>query len=212
MTSRRFFLIGAAGALLPLRAQAQPFGVVHELTGSVTLNDFPLSRASALLPGQTLRTGEDGRVWFTLGSDAFFLRPGSSLRLQAVSKARPRELVIDFLRLVTGALGATFARGMRRSLVTPTATIGIRGTGVYVEASRELTYACTCFGATEIISTPTGSMMESVSVATENHQARYISRDAVANMRITRAGLERHTNEEMIRLESLVGRPDPFQR
>jgi hypothetical protein len=211
MTSRRLFLIGAAGALLPLRAGAQQFGMVHELSGSVTLNDFPLTRASALLPGQTLRTGEDGRVWFTLGSDAFFLRPGSTLRLQAVSTARPRELVIDFLRLVTGALGATFARGMRRSLVTPTATIGIRGTGVYVEASRELTYACTCFGATEIISTPTGSMMESVSVASENHQARTISRDPVMNMRITRAGLERHTNEEMIRLEQLAGRPDPFR-
>jgi hypothetical protein len=208
MTSRRLFLIGSAGALLPLRAQAQQSGMVQELSGSVTLNDFPLARNSALLPGQTLRTGEDGRVWFTLGSDAFFLRPGSTLRIQASS---PRQPVIDFLRLVTGALGATFARGMRRSVVTPTATIGIRGTGVYVEASRELTYACTCFGATEVISTPTGSMMESVAVATENHQARYIHRDAMSGMRIVRAGLERHTNEEMIRLESLAGRPNPFR-
>jgi len=204
--------MGAAGALLPLRAGAQALGMVQDLSGTVTLNDFPLTRSSALLPGQTIRTGDDGRVWFTLGSDAFFLRPGSSLRLQTVSTARPRELVIDFLRLVTGALGATFAKGMRRSLVTPTATIGIRGTGVYVEASRELTYACTCFGATELISTPTGSMMESVAVSTENHQARYISRDPVMNMRISRAGLERHTNEEMVRLEALAGRPNPFQR
>ena len=203
--------MGAAGALLPLRAGAQALGMVQDLSGTVTLNDFPLTRSSALLPGQTIRTGDDGRVWFTLGSDAFFLRPGSSLRLQTVSTARPRELVIDFLRLVTGALGATFAKGMRRSLVTPTATIGIRGTGVYIEASRELTYACTCFGATELISTPTGSMMESVAVSTENHQARYISRDPVMNMRIARAGLERHTNEEMIRLESMVGRPNPFR-
>jgi hypothetical protein len=208
MTSRRLFLIGTAGALLPLRAYAQQFGTVRELSGMVTLNDYPLTRQSGLLPGQTLRTGDDGRVWFTLGSDAFFLRPNSTLRIQSSS---PRQPVIDFLRLVTGALGATFARGMRRSLVTPTATIGIRGTGVYVEASREVTYACTCFGATEIISTPTGTMIESVAVATESHQARTILRDAGVAMRIQPAGFHSHTSDEMVRLEQLAGRPNPFR-
>jgi hypothetical protein len=209
MTSRRLFLLGSAGALLPLRAAAQQFGAVQELSGTVTLNDYPLTRESGLLPGQTIRTGDDGRVWFTLGSDAFFLRPNSTLRLRA---SMPREPVIDFLRLVTGALGGTFAKGMRRSIVTPTATIGIRGTGVYIEASPVVTYACTCFGSTEVISTPTGSMMETVSVSTENHQARVIHRDPVGGMRIARIGLERHTDGEMIRLEALVGRPNPFQR
>jgi CobQ-like glutamine amidotransferase family enzyme len=100
---------------------------------------------------------------------------------------------------------------MRRSVITPTATIGIRGTGVYLEATPEVSYFCTCFGATEITSTPTGAMMESVAVATENHQARTIHRDATMGMRIARAGFERHTNEEMARLESLVGRPNPFR-
>jgi hypothetical protein len=119
--------------------------------------------------------------------------------------------VIDFLRLVTGALGATFAKGMRRTLVTATATIGIRGTGVYIEASPELTYACTCFGATDILSTPTGSMMEGVGVTADNHQARSILRDRAMGTRIQPAAFERHTNEEMIRLETLVGRPNPFK-
>ena len=209
MTSRRLFLLGAAGTLLPLGAQGQPaYGVVHEITGSVTLNDVPMTRQSAPQAGQTIRTGADGRVWFSLGQDAYFLRPNSALRLEA---SKPREPLIDFLRLVTGALGATFSRGMRRSLVTPTATIGIRGTGVYLEASREWTYACTCFGATEIASAATGAMMESVAVATDNHQARVIHRDAMSGTRITRAGFERHTNEEMVRLEQLAGRANPFR-
>jgi hypothetical protein len=30
-------------------------------------------------------------------------------------------------------------------------------------------------------------------------------------MRIVRAPFERHTNEEIIRLESLAGRPNPFR-
>ena len=207
MISRRDFLI--AGALLPLPAAAQaPFGIVHELVGSVTLNDLPLSRQNALQAGQTIRTGADGRVWFSLGSDAYFLRPNSTLRLDA---SKPKEPFIDFVRLVTGALGGTFARGMRRTLIAPTATIGIRGTGVYLEASPDVAYFCTCFGSTEILTAPTGNMMESVAVTTENHQARMIHREAMSGMRILHAGFERHSNEEMAKLESLVGRASPFR-
>ncbi len=208
MISRRDFLI--AGALLPIPAAAQaPFGIVHELVGTVTLNDFPLFRNGALQGGQTIRTGADGRVWFSIGADAYFLRPNSSLRLDA---SRPKEPFSDFLRLVTGALGATFARGMHRALIAPTATIGIRGTGIYLEASPDAAYFCTCFGSTEILTAPSGNMMESVAVTTENHQARMIYREAMSGMRIVRAGFERHTNEEIARLESLVGRPNPFQK
>ena len=203
LSRRRFLLL--SGALLPLATRAQAAGVVHELSGEVRLNGFAMDVNSALAPGQTLTTGADGRVWFSFGGDAFFLRPGSRLRLEA---ARPSEPLIDFLRLFSGALGATFARGQRRSLVTPTATIGIRGTGVYLETSRDETYACTCFGAVEITSPATGAMMGSVSVQTENHQARSIDRAT----QIEPAPFVRHTNAEMIRLESLVGRPDPFVR
>ena len=207
MISRRDFLL--AGVLLPLPAGAQaPLGVVHELVGNVTLNDFPLTRSSALQPGQTIRTGADGRVWFSVGADAYFLRPSSTMRLDA---SKPREPLIDFLRLVSGALGATFRPGSRRTLIAPTATIGIRGTGVYLEASADVAYFCTCFGSNEILTAPSGNMMESVAVTTENHQARMIHREAMSGMRIVRAGFERHTNEEIARLESLVGRPNPFR-
>ena len=54
-------------------------------------------------------------------------------------------------------------------------------------------------------------MMDSVTVAAENHLARRIHREAMSGMRIVPAGFERHTNEEMARLESLAGRPNPFR-
>jgi hypothetical protein len=207
MTSRRHFLASFA-ALLPLPAAAQaPWGVVHELVGDVTLNDFRLTRQSALQAGQTIRTGADGRVWFSIGADAYFLRPNSRLRLDT---SKPGEPIIDFLRFFGGALGATFGRGARRTLVAPTATIGIRGTGVYLEADSDVAYFCTCFGSTEILTAPSGNMMESVTVSTKNHQARRIHREAMSGMRIVPAGFERHTNEEMARLEALVGRAYPF--
>src|SRR3954471_23795846 len=201
MISRRHFLAGLGTALLPLPAPAQPsWGVVRELSGEVTVNDFAASRQRALQPGQTLRTGADGRVWFTIGNDAFFLRPNSRLRLDG---SRSSEPIIDLLRLVTGALGATFQRGMRRSIATATATIGIRGTGVYIEATPAWTYACTCFGTTEVSS----SLNERFAVSAQSHEARLIR----PGVPIARTSFERHTNEEMAAREALVGRPNPFR-
>ena len=201
MISRRQFLAGLGTVVLPLPASAQAqWGMVRDFIGDVTLNGFPVTRQTALQPGQTLATGRDGNIRFTIGNDAFFLRPNSRLRLEG---SRPSEPVLDFFRLVTGALGATFQRGMQRAIVTPTSTIGIRGTGVYIEAAPAWTYACTCFGTTEVSS----SMNERFAVSAENHEARLIR----PGVPIARTGFERHTNEEIAALEALVGRPNPFR-
>ena len=150
MISRRQFVAALGTALLPLPSSAQSrSGAIRELTGEVTLNGFAATRQSTLRTGHTIVTGADGQVRFTVGNDAFFLRPNSRMRLDT---SLPGEAFLDFLRLLTGALGATFERGMRRSIVTPTSTIGIRGTGVYLEATPDWTYACTCFGTTEVSS------------------------------------------------------------
>ena len=204
---RRHFIAGMAGALLPLPVLAQSASI-HELAGEVLINGYRMAPNSAIFPGQTIRTGADGRIWFTLAGDAYFLRPGSELRLVA---NEARGALIDVLRLITGGLGATFRPGRRRSVVAQTATIGIRGTGVYVETSRQETYACTCFGATEKYSNASGAMMERLEVTTRNHLARRILADPVMGMRIVEAPLERHTSEEIARLERLAGRPNPFR-
>ena len=206
MALRRRFLANAAAlsasVLLPLPGRAQAYGVVRELSGEVFLNGFPMTSSSDLRVGHTITTGRDGRIWFTLGGDAYFLRPDSELRLQT---REPPDTLVDLLRLVTGALGATFSRGARRQVIARTATIGIRGTGIYVEATADETYACTCFGSTELSSSATGQMMESIPISTDRHVARRITRGAVVP-----AAFERHTSEEIARLEQLVGRPNPF--
>lgn len=205
--ARRRFLSGSAalasGALLPLPAAAQaPWGTIQELSGEVLLNGAPMARNSAIGAGQTIRTGADGRIWFSIAGDVYFLRPGSELRLRP---GGARETVVEALRLVSGALGGTFGRGPRRTVVAATATIGIRGTGIYVEASPEETYACTCFGSTELLSTATGTMMASIPLNAERHVARRITPSAVIP-----APFERHTSEEIARLERMAGRPNPF--
>jgi hypothetical protein len=206
MTDRRQFLATAAGVLLPLPVLAQE-AMIHELSGEVRVNGQPATRSMRLGAGDSLYTGRDGRIAFVVAGDAVFMRPGSELRLEA----RVREIAISAFRLVQGALGATFARGRSRELVARTVTIGIRGTGVYLETHAEETYACTCFGATELKSTADGAMMESVSMVTGNHGARRIYRDPRMGMRVVAAGFERHTNEEMAGLEKLAGRENPFR-
>jgi hypothetical protein len=202
---RRAFLRRAAalgaGALLPLNALAQ-VAAVRELSGTVLVNGRDATPATLIRAGDTVYTTRGASLWFTLGGDAYFLRAQTELRLEP---ARVGESALNALRLLTGALGATFARGVRRSVITPTATIGIRGTGVYIEAGRDETYACTCFGSTELMSSDE-RMMERVPVTTVNHLARRIPRQG----NHVEAPFERHTNEEMARLERYAGRPDPF--
>jgi hypothetical protein len=208
---RRRFLAGSAAlagcALLPLPAAAQ--GAIHELAGEVRVNGRRIGRDAAIRGGDVIATGGDGRLWFTLGGDAFFVRPHSELRL---IRASARDTLISALRLISGAVGATFARGAARSLHTPTVTVGIRGTGVYLETSARETYACTCFGATDMMSAEGGDMMERVQVLGASHNARRIFREPQRGMRIAGAPFERHSSEEISRLEALAGRPDPFAR
>jgi hypothetical protein len=209
---RRRFLAGgaalAAGAVLPLPAAAQQ-ATIHELRGEVLINGRRATRTSRIASGDTLYTNRGAAIAFTLAGDAFFLREGSELRLEPRTA---RDTLVGALRLLSGALGATFARGVERRVVARTVTIGIRGTGVYVETAADETYACTCFGSTEMYSGDSGSMMERITVATGSHFARRIRRDAASGMRIVPAPFERHTNEEIARLEALAGRPDPFRR
>ncbi len=200
---RRHFVrnsaILGAGALLSLGAAAQGgLGTVHELRGRVLLNGRPLTPNSAIQPGPTVATGSDGYVWFTLGGDAFFLRPGSELRLGP----SVRDNLLDALRLVTGALGATFRRGGERRVTAQAVTIGIRGTGIYLETNDEATYACTCFGAVEL---DAGGGRAAVQAA--HPAARWVR---TADRRITEAPMQNHTDEEIARLERLAGRPYPF--
>ena len=53
-------------------------------------------------------------------------------------------------RMVTGHLLSVFAKGGQRTLSASTATIGIRGTGAYLEAWRDRAYFCLCYGAADV--------------------------------------------------------------
>jgi hypothetical protein len=111
------------------------------------------------------------------------------------------DVTATFLRVVTGGLLSVFGKGSRR-LATTTATIGIRGTGCYIETDSAKTYFCLCFGAADL--QPEGGA--AVSYATTHHERPLWIENGAAMP----ATVVNHTDAEIIMLEALVGRGSPF--
>jgi hypothetical protein len=115
-------------------------------------------------------------------------------------------LLVSALQLVTGRLLAVFGSGGERRLVTATASIGIRGTGAYIEAEPQRTYFCLCYGTADVSATMGGARE---SYSTRHHESpRYIYGDG-RKRAIVPASVANHTDGELILLESLVGRSPP---
>ena len=213
---RRAFLLKAlAAGLLAAggigQARAQFFGLrpqplpagrsVYEASGAVTVNGQPVSPETRIGAGARIETGKGAQLIFVVGSDAFLLRGNSRLELAG------QGFALSVMRLATGALLSVFGRGDRR-VVTPTSTVGIRGTGLYVEARPDQSYVCTCYGETEIAAADDPNVMERV--ATKHHDApRYVLKAGAAK-RIQPAPFINHTDLELTLIESLVGRTPPF--
>ena len=90
----------------------------------------------------------------------------------------------------------------------PTATLGVRGTGVYMEAEPDLTYLCTCYGQVSLAASSDPNDTEIIT-ATNHDLPRYITRKAVKGTRIRPAPVINHSNAELKLLEAIVGRQVP---
>jgi hypothetical protein len=209
--SRRAWLKRAllAGASLPLllrealAAGGQREGLV-QIDGEVRVNGFIARTGAAVKPGDRLVTAPGAHAVFVVGQDAFLLRGGSELLSAGNNTA------IATLRLVTGKLLSVFGRGPR-IITTPTATIGIRGTGIYIEAQAERSYVCTCYGEVDLQAVNMPGAKETV--RTVHHDApRYIYAQGDMPIKmIEPAPVINHSDAELIMLEALVGRRPAFE-
>lgn len=211
-TQRRAFLASAttavAGLLIPWpAASATTQRQVHDLRGLVTINGVRATADAVIVPGDVVMTGSDGYFVFVIGESAFMLRSRSELVVEKPA-AEAYGAVYGLLRLVSGALGATFRRGTPARLQAANATIGIRGTGVYIETRGNGTYFCTCWGKTEIFVTAAPSEKEWVEA--EHHSPRLISMKKEETGYFMPAPFETHSDDEMDILEKCVGRRAPW--
>ena len=177
---------------------------LYRVEGDVRVNGKPAQAGLLVRPGDVIETGVRSEAVFIVGRDAYLLRAGS--RLETAGK----EMLINSLRIVTGKLLSVLGPGARR-IETPTATVGIRGTGIYVEAEPDRTYVCTCYGVADL--EPRGRPDLRETVKTRHHeQPRYIRTGSAmpADDMMGKAPVINHTDAELIMLEALVGRTPPF--
>ena len=177
---------------------------VARVRGDVRIGGVRAESGMAVRPGDTVTVGQGSEAVFVVGRDAFMARAGSRIDFSGDAG----RAVMSGLRIVTGALLSVFEPGRSRRIQTTTATIGIRGTGIYVEIQKLRTYACTCYGEAELV--PVDEPREAEVVRTTHHdQPRYIYPKGMPRM-IEPAPVVNHTDAELILLESLVGRQVPF--
>ena len=209
--TRRAWLAGTtAGALAlglsrlreALAADAVQKGFVRT-RGDVRVGGALAKPGMEVRPGDAVTVGRGGEAVFVVGRDAFMARAHSRIELSGGARG-----ALAGFRLVTGALLSVFEPGRERRIRTPTAAIGIRGTGLYLEVEKARTYACTCYGEAELV--PVDDPREAEIVRTTHHeQPRYIYARGMPRMMET-APVINHTDAELILLESLVGRQVPF--
>ena len=155
--------------------------------------------------GDRVQTGDDSEIIFVVGDDSFILRSNSEMDIDG------GNFLVQGLRLLSGSLLSVFGKRNATQTLTmsgPTATLGIRGTGVYMEAESDLTYVCTCYGQVALAASDDPDDAEIIT--TKNHDMpRYISNRAVKGTRIRPAPVINHSNSELKLLEAIVGRKVP---
>jgi len=212
MSDRRRFLhqLAAAGLLGCVPALTQQILAAgtrpaapgfYQVRGNVTLNGQAAAPGMLVRPGDTVVTGPGSEAVYVIGQDAYLQRADSTVSFIG-------DTVTRGLRILSGRLMSVFGRGQDKTLTTTTATIGIRGTGCYIEAAAARMYICLCYGEADF--TPQVAPDRSMRLVTRHHESPvWISGEDRKNP-ITPAPMINHSDAELTLLENLVGRNPPF--
>jgi len=204
--ARRLFLqgvaAGVAGGISGLIQQALAADAIpvrpgiRRFQGIVTVNGSPGRAGMLVRPGDTVETGPKSEVIYVIGEDAFLQRADTRASFGA-------ETAAAFMRVVTGKILSVFGkRERRRNLLLPTATIGIRGTGCYIESGARRSYFCLCYGEVELQAKHERPLV----YQTQHHENPLWIENGIT----ARAPVINHTDAELAMLEALVDRQPPF--
>lgn len=179
------------------RDDAPPQQGMRKLSGDVRVNGQPAGPGTQVKPGDTVTTGKGGEAIYVIGQDAYLQRESTST-----------SFAKDALRVINGKLLSVFGRG-DKLIHASTATIGIRGTGCYIEAESTKTYFCLCYGTADV--TPLAAPQQKETITTRHHERpQWIHKDPAMQRSMVAADVINHTDAELEMLEALVGRVPPF--
>ena len=178
---------------------------IYRVSGNVQVDGKPATVETAVKAGSTIKTGSNSEVVYAVGQSAYIARANTEIVIQSSTDSS----IVSGLRLLAGKLLSVFPSGRPVQLQTRVASIGIRGTGVYMEADPEQTYFCTCYGVTDV---EANNDPESKTTVAATHHDRPLS--VLANepkgRNIRNAPFINHTDQELMLIETLVGREPPF--
>ena len=179
---------------------------IFSLEGDVRVNGQKADLGTRIAGGDVVSTNKNSEVVFAVGSDSFILRSSSEMEIEGGG------FFVDALRMLTGSVLSVFGKRTGQNTLTMntgTATIGIRGTGVYLESEPGLTYLCTCYGEVGLYSKDDLNDSELIT-ATHHDAPKYITDRATRGTHIRSAPFKNHTDAELKLLEAIVGRDVPF--
>jgi hypothetical protein len=219
---RRRWLIQALGAgyfsTLPMaqvlaqvlgsRPEKLPEGrSIYRVQGRVLVDGKEANLQTPVTPTSTIETPANGEIVYVQNQNSYVQRGNSRVVLERAE--RPEGGFAAGLRIVTGALLSVFPRGSPMTLKTKTATVGIRGTGVYLEADEEQTYFCTCYGVADVSANEDPQSKDTVA-ASHHDRPLYILAKEPKGRNIRKAPFINHTDQELMLVETRVGRKPPF--
>jgi hypothetical protein len=214
---RRLLQLGAFGALGPAglcgliqaalaNGDAPPLAGVNSLSGSATINGVVAKVGSAVKPGDEIATARGGSAVVVIGRDAFLLRENTRVIFEP---KRDEPGVLGAIVISAGKLLSVFGKRSNSTLTlrAQAATIGIRGTGCYLEIEPGRTYFCLCYGEATISG---GGMAASRMIKTVHHDNPVWLDERGTSMTVEKGPFLNHRDEELILLEKLTGREPPF--
>ena len=178
---------------------------LQKIKGEVIINHRSAVEGQLIKPGDSIVTGRNSEAIYVVGRDAYLQRELTTVNFGA-------EALQNLLRVVSGKILSVFGKGTK-TIQSSTATIGIRGTGCYIEdegtGAKARTYFCLCYGSVDL--TPKAAPQEAESYTTTHHdKPMYIHNDMTMVKMMVPAEVINHTDEELTLLEGLVGRVTPF--
>ena len=196
----RIMALGGAAAVIA-RALAKgdmPPGV-NQLRGTATVNGAAARVGTPVGLGDRIATGGDSQAVVVVGADAFLMRSNTSIEVKG------REGLLTDMIVATGQVLSVFSK-KPVAIKAASASIGIRGTGAYIEVDPASVYFCLCYGDALL----EGPGMSAKEVQTTHHESPLLITQAGGIMRADPGPFRNHSDAELIMLEALVGREPPF--
>ena len=179
---------------------------IYRIAGDVQVDGRRASLETQVRGGSTIETSRNSELVYVVGESAYIAREATKVVVETTTS---ESRIVSGLRLLQGKLLSVFPTRRPVRMSTQTASIGIRGTGVYMETDPEQTYFCTCYGVADVESLQDPTSKDTIA-ATHHDKPLYVLAKEPPGRNIRPAPFINHTDQELMLVETLVGRQPPF--